>query len=320
MNPLISIIIPVYNVEQYLSKCLESIIKQTYNNIEIILIDDGSSDNSKKICDEYLQKDSRIVVIHKDNEGVSIARNTGLDIAKGEYISFIDADDYIDQDMYEFLLNNLIENNADISSCGYNKVFEDRIEKGIGSDSNLLLDNVDAVKETIKKRNLFPSVWAKLYKKDCIGDIRFNPSIKLSEDYLFCFETACRCQKYFHSKQSKYNYVMRESSALHTIRYINYDDFKVSQFILKQVERKYPELLGYAEIKSIEVSIDLMYSIQVYQHNRNYEIEDECMKFLDRMSNKDISSTKYRFLLLIRKINDKVFKKIIKCRFNLKNS
>ena len=114
---LISIIVPVYNVESYLKKCLESIINQTYKNIEIILIDDGSTDSSGKICDDYANKDKRIKVIHKQNGGVSDARNTALDICRGDYIGFIDSDDYIELDMYETLLKFLLNNNLDVAMC-----------------------------------------------------------------------------------------------------------------------------------------------------------------------------------------------------------
>ena len=114
---LISIIIPVYNVEQYLSRCIDSVINQTYKNLEIILIDDGSTDDSGEICDEYALKDNRIKVMHKQNGGVSSARNEGLDISKGNYIGFIDSDDFIEKDMYEFLYDLLTKNNCDISCC-----------------------------------------------------------------------------------------------------------------------------------------------------------------------------------------------------------
>ena len=114
MKDLISVIIPVYNVEKYLKKCLDSVINQTYKNLEIILVDDGSSDKSGLICDEYTKLDKRIKVVHKKNEGLSSARNTGLDIAKGKYISFIDSDDFVSIYMYEIMYKEIIKNNRDI--------------------------------------------------------------------------------------------------------------------------------------------------------------------------------------------------------------
>ena len=128
MKELISIIVPVYNVEQYLDDCLISIINQTYKNIEIILIDDGSTDKSGKICDEYAKKDSRIIVIHKENGGVSSARNAGLRIAKGAYIGFVDPDDWIAEDMYEVLYSNAKKYDADVSVCKYKIVKNNSIK------------------------------------------------------------------------------------------------------------------------------------------------------------------------------------------------
>ena len=120
--PKISVIVPVYNVEKYLRKCIESILNQTFREFELILVDDGSTDSSGKICDEYALKDSRIKVIHKENGGASSARNAGLDVAKGEYIGFVDSDDWIEMDMYGELYRLIKENNTDISVCGINNI------------------------------------------------------------------------------------------------------------------------------------------------------------------------------------------------------
>lgn len=123
---LISVMVPVYNVAPYITNCLESLIHQTYTNLEIILVDDGSTDNSLEICQEYAKKDKRIKVIHKENGGLSTARNAGLDVATGDYYSFVDSDDYISTRFYEIMLNVALEHSADIVECDYNKIpFED---------------------------------------------------------------------------------------------------------------------------------------------------------------------------------------------------
>ena len=124
MENLISVIVPVYNIEAYLRKCIDSILAQTYTNLEIILVDDGSTDNSGEICNEYAAKDARIRVIHKGNGGLSSARNTGIDIATGKYIGFVDSDDYLAPDMYEKLLGAIVNNHADISVCNVHHVDE----------------------------------------------------------------------------------------------------------------------------------------------------------------------------------------------------
>ena len=122
MDEKISVIVPVYNVEQYLERCVDSIINQTYKNLEIILVNDGSTDNSGKLCDELAKRDDRIRVIHKGNGGLSDARNAGIEEAESDLIGFIDSDDYIDEDMYELLIDNLRETNADLSMCGHGRL------------------------------------------------------------------------------------------------------------------------------------------------------------------------------------------------------
>ena len=126
--PAISVIVPIFNVENYVRKCVDSILNQTFSDIEIILVDDGSTDASGRICDEYLSKDDRIRVIHKENGGLSDARNAGLDMCTGEYIGFVDGDDYIDGDMYELLYKNLIQYDADISMCRFRRIYNNRID------------------------------------------------------------------------------------------------------------------------------------------------------------------------------------------------
>lgn len=143
MNELISIIIPVYNVEKYIGKCIDSLIKQKYDNLEIILIDDGSSDNSGEICDKYAKKDKRIKVIHKKNSGQADSRNIGISKASGKYIGFVDSDDYIDKDYYNRLYKTLVKNNADVVTCKYQNVYNDDYRKEeIGNNiRETILDN-----------------------------------------------------------------------------------------------------------------------------------------------------------------------------------
>ena len=136
LYPLISVIVPVYNIEHYIARCVQSIINQDYPNLEVILIDDGSTDLSGKICDDFLEKDTRVKVIHKINGGLSSARNTGLDVALGKYISFIDGDDWVQKDFYSTLLTKIRDNDADIISCNSNSVNDDEALLKLGDDSN----------------------------------------------------------------------------------------------------------------------------------------------------------------------------------------
>ena len=180
---LISVIVPVYNVEQYLESCIKSIVEQTYQNLEIILVDDGSNDRSGKICDQWASMDCRIKVIHKVNGGAASARNCGLDNATGDYIGFVDSDDYIDKSMYEILLDAILTSNKKISCCLTNFVFangsikSDRMIK----NTNRVMDSKEAIDECFYKR-IGNAVWCKLHEKSVFKDIRF-PVERISEDY-----------------------------------------------------------------------------------------------------------------------------------------
>ncbi len=212
---LISIIIPVYNVEKYLRKCLDSIINQTYKKLEIILIDDGSTDNSGKICEEYAKKDDRIIVIHKENAGVSSARNRGIELANGKYIGFIDSDDWIEENMYETLYQNLLQFDVDISMCNYSiirnhkKTFHKHdLEDGI------LIDNKKEFFELLRLNYYKGFLWNKLFKSEIIKEMRMREPIYVCEDLLFIAEVATKCKNFYFDNQCLYNYLIRENSAI----------------------------------------------------------------------------------------------------------
>ena len=165
-NPLISIIIPVYNVEAYLQKCLDSVISQIYRNIEIILVDDGSTDNSGKICDEYAEKDERINVYHQQNGGVSRARNVGLEVAKGQYISFVDSDDYIDCELLQQVVTKANHQEFDIIIFGYNEIKTSGIYP-IPIDPDIMLHNKrETILEDVLTDRIPNFLWNKIYKKN----------------------------------------------------------------------------------------------------------------------------------------------------------
>ncbi len=175
--PMVSIIVPCYNVEQYLPKCIESILNQSYANWELILIDDGSPDSSGNICDSYADKDNRIRVIHKENGGLSSARNAGIDIAKGEYITCLDSDDYWHKDFLKVLLNYSKQYNAEIVQCGFRKVKDNCIDKNEHPGRVNLYDNHSVfIKQACKI-----TIWAKLYKRNLFEEIRM-PIGKINED------------------------------------------------------------------------------------------------------------------------------------------
>lgn len=212
MKPLLSIIVPVYNVEKYLKKCLDCIINQPFENFELILINDGSTDSSPEICDFYKQKDHRINVIHRPNSGLSITRNIGIEIARGDYLSFIDSDDFISNDYYQKNMDYLLENpNVDIAVmqvCIYdnkeNKVVHNISKEYIGKDEiiNYMMSN---------KYN--SSVWINIYKKNIFKNIRF-PDGKIYEDGHILLDVIKNINRVFVSDIGIYYYRKRENSIM----------------------------------------------------------------------------------------------------------
>ena len=215
-NDLISIIIPVYKVEKYLEKCIESVLKQTYTNLQIILVDDGSPDNCGKICDEYAKKDSRIEVIHKANGGLSDARNVGISKAKGRYIGFVDSDDYIKEDMYEILLNLIKKYDADVSICNLYDVIDGNEcirnkENGIREYSR-----IDILKEILLDKNIQSYAWNKLYKKELFDEIKY-PIRKKYEDIGTTFYVFEKCNKIVVTSEPEYYYLKRSDSLVNNV-------------------------------------------------------------------------------------------------------
>ena len=211
---LISVIVPVYKVEQYLDKCVQSIVDQTYRNLEIILVDDGSPDNCGAMCDAWAAKDSRIRVIHKENGGLSDARNAGMAVAAGEYMGFIDSDDYIAPDMYRLLLERMTADGSDIAACGVEMVFED------GTPSRMLtptgshvLDNGQAMESIIRESLLKQPVWYKLYRTDLIRDIPFAVG-KYHEDVFWSWQAVARAGKISIFDTPCYYYLQRSGSIM----------------------------------------------------------------------------------------------------------
>lgn len=190
-TPLISVIIPVYNVEKYLHRCLDSVIAQTYQNLEIICVDDGSIDDSGKICDQYAVRDARIKVIHQENQGLSAARNRGLDAAEGEYIAFVDSDDYILEDMYKKMLDKLLNYNVDLCVCQWQYEFSDgrQVVKRKNIDPTIYgrkvsLEFARFLYMGNYENGVVVAAWNKLYRRVLLDKIRFEG--RIHEDEAFC--------------------------------------------------------------------------------------------------------------------------------------
>lgn len=178
----ISVVVPVYNVEAFLERCVHSLCRQTYTNLEIILVDDGSPDHSGDLCDTLAARDNRIVVIHKQNGGLSDARNTGIAHATGDYIAFVDSDDWYDPTMLEVLLTLCEQHGAQIAECSFRSVYHDRIQAETNCSGSVMeFTPVQAIESNLDWKYCKPVAWNKLYRKDIIGEIRY-PVGKLHED------------------------------------------------------------------------------------------------------------------------------------------
>lgn len=224
---LISIIVPVYNVEPYLDRCINSIVSQTYSNLEIILVEDGATDNSGKICDEWEKKDDRIKVIHKENGGLSDARNVGIENAKGDYIAFVDSDDFVKNNMYEVLLKNLKTYHADVSVCSaFDFLDNDDMENCQQDDIKLeYYENEDVFKKLFSK-DIGKAVvaWNKLYvKKVFERDLRFSKG-KFHEDVFFAHRMLGAIHSIVYTNQKLYYYYVRQGSISNTFNIKRLDE------------------------------------------------------------------------------------------------
>lgn len=296
VNELITVIVPVYNVEQYLDKCVDSILSQTYSNIEVVLVDDGSTDDSGKMCDEYKKKDNRIVVIHQTNQGLSGARNSGIDIAKGVYITFIDSDDYVSKKYIEFLYTMICDNSADIASCKEKKFYEvsDIVEEDVVKSSVQIYKKEQALENMLYRRNVDSYAVGKLYKKVLFQEIRFPVGV-LFEDTKTIYKVYDLIDKIAVSSEGLYYYLQRRGSIVNS----SFDKKKMEQVwaseeIVEFVSRKYPQLLLAAVSKYFISAIDVYRKIP---NNVEYKKEKKELEYIIRKYRKDVLKDKNNKLL-----------------------
>ena len=286
MTQKISVIVPIYKVEKYLKRCIDSILNQTYKNIEVILVDDGSPDNCGKICDEYLKKDKRIKVIHKENGGLSSARNAGLEIATGDYIGFVDSDDWIEPKMYEILITNAINYDAQVSVGGVVDLLE--LDNGYKTtkstfDGNIKIECLDK-KDAMKKFFLESwSAWDKIYRRDVHIDIRF-PEGRINEDEAIAMSILDRCDKIVYTNEVFYNYISRPNS-ITTSKFSEkkLDWYRNCKNNLKFINENYPELSTYAQVRFCN---SIMWSL------RSIALEKDNFKESTKLLIKDIRDNK----------------------------
>ena len=300
----ISIIVPVYNTEKYLKECIDSIINQTYKNLEIILIDDGSTDNSLNICKLFSSQDKRIKIIEKSNSGVSDSRNMGLVSSTGDYITFVDSDDWIENNYIMNLFNNLIANNVDISMCNFNLHSSNNIIK----KKNFLDNNVyyeDYLLNPFSKV-FCGGICGKLYNKKIIN-FQFDKDIKIGEDRLFWFQAVLKAKKVYVFNDFLYNYRLNENSAMQTMNfYKHYNDY-TSRIMISKMVKHNKALYKYNILAVVEIAVEVL--------NASNNINNSAFELTDAYSFFKKNIFKYLFSNKIKR-NRKM--KALSCLFNIK--
>ena len=318
---LISIIVPVYKVEKYIEKCVNSILEQTYHNLEIILVDDGSPDKCGQICDEYQKKDSRIKVIHKKNGGLSDARNSGIRIASGQYLGFVDSDDYIAPDMYEHLFLIMKEKNADIGVCNACIVSENSVPEFTDDTQPVVFESNECLKVMICDKLLTVNTWNKLYKRHVFDGIEF-PVGKLYEDFATTYKVIEQAKTIVVSKAKKYAYVQRKGSIMNQTAFrMKTDKIDIVEEMWLHYSKTNQRFSTELQAGIIEYVInDIFKMIGSHNVNKNPEYQEKLRLFIKRNNNvvfrnKYISNRKKAVLLLYL-----ICPTVLRCVYSIKRS
>lgn len=252
VNERISVIVPVYNVEKYLGRCVNSLLTQTYTNIEIILVDDGSADNSLQLCKQFSKEDTRVIALHQKNQGQSVARNEAMKIASGKYFCFIDADDYVVSDYIERLYELLINNDADISLCKYTEFYDEEINttlpQNIKTEVRYLTKQEMLINMHNSNEKLYVFVWGKLFKRKLFSqDINF-PAGRICEDHAILYKLYDRADKFILTNEQLYCYFRNNiNSSTYKLNYKFYEDasFVLDEKIIYMKKNGHEDLLPY---------------------------------------------------------------------------
>ena len=284
-NDKISVIIPVYNIEKYISRCIESVINQTYKKTEIIIVNDGSTDTSGNICAAYAEKDSRIILINQENQGLSMARNNAIDVATGEYIGFVDGDDWVEVDMFSTLYQIAVQYDADIAECSHAHVEEaGKIDIRTNEDSDrdyacVYEEPLDKISDHILRGN--KCVWNKIYKRHLFDNIRF-PKGKIFEDVFTTYKLIDKANKIVKSSAVKYNYLKRTDSL--SRQNFNLGDIHIVEAFIeryKDLKERYPND-KLEEICRKQILVSFLNSInRAYSDNKIEDYKEEITALID---------------------------------------
>ena len=311
----ISIIVPVYNVEAYLERCVESILKQTYTNLEILLVNDGSTDKSGELCDKLALRDHRIRVIHKENGGLSDARNRGIDEASSNLIGFIDSDNYIDEDMYEILYRQMVASKADLSMCGHYDVYHQIPEKQVAEIKTWELMPEEAIKMVMEAKILSVTAVNKLYKKALFEQLRFRIG-KIAEDAFIMVDLIHQCSKIVATNEKKYYYVHRENSITtqkFSLKFLNV--IEAYEQNAKIISENYPDLYDVAIMRLNWAYFYVLDRLLVDNDFKDKVLEDRLISYLKKnkksilMDSRFTRARKMSFLALC--LSRKLYLKIL---------
>lgn len=290
MKPLISVIVPIFNAEKYLNKCINSIICQTYNNLEIILINDGSTDKSLEICEKYAHTDKRIKLMSKVNGGVSSARNLGLNVANGDYITFVDSDDWLDANMYDEMIKLIKNYDADIAATGYSYEYLDgELIRRNAKTKEIVLNSLQALKKAFSKDHYQGFLWNKLISFQVINfpeKLRFDEKIYLYEDLLFVSQCILRSEVIAYTDKPLYHYISLQSGAMQG----SYNKKKATAItagekIFNLCSSRYPELKESLQVMLIKAYLFVLISM-IQSGIDDKSIKKKTAFFFKRVTNK----------------------------------
>lgn len=317
MNELISVIVPIYNVEKYLDKCIQSIVNQTYKNLEIILVDDGSTDSTPAICDKWKEHDSRISVIHKENTGAGDTRNVGFTYANGEWVAYIDSDDYLNENLFEYLLS-LADDETDLVECRLVETPDDNVDWSFDEKASIITCDAEKALEYHINDGIFRQTPPnKIYRKRVVEGIDF-PVGKLIDDEFWTYRVIGKCRKLVHSDNVMYAYRQQDASAMHksySLKRLHAIEAKLER--LEYLKNNYPKLVNLA---SINLWQTCMYQYQMSLLHLNNEDKKIALDYLEKvvknlLIDKSSLDIKNKLWLLITNVS---FSQVCKIRNILK--